>query len=215
MKNMILLLILFSGVSFSETFLMVGGGYPYGIIRNLNNACESAYETTNNLFGKSYGGSLTKTQGGTFAVSFGMRLLDSIASSSAGVGLVLGYSYHGTGEAGYSNIFSIDNQRITLSSKSKYAMHEIKLVPMILTANSENAMLGIGAGAEYDFVKYTQKNTNTAPNTSFELPDLNLNSSGFTWILQAFLKYKYLGIEASTSGMNVFYIGAILYVTLS
>jgi hypothetical protein len=200
------------------TYITVGGGYPLGLVIKLNSQFEDAFNQTNSAFG--YTGAketLTKTySAGSFSANIGIGKQDSIINLQHNFNwfLMLGYSVNGTKKAKWSSTFSDGKSTYKLGVSGRYAMHDIRFLPVFWTAYTDAVnnprAFGIGAGGVYSIVKYSQTSENNVPN-SMQLPDISTTSSGFAWCLYGFWKFSELvGIEVSSSGKNLFYAGLFI-----
>jgi hypothetical protein len=207
----ILLGFLSTSAKVNLAFIKVGGGYPMGIINELNSSFESAYAQAQSTFGSSGTTSLTKTNGGYFSTNIGFGFYDSTDMANRNVfGFAAGYSYTGTGEAKYLDNFTIQNQNYTLSVSGKYSINEFRVMPILFKLNESFEGFGGGVGIEYALVNYHQKSTTNIPNSLFVLPDMAHKSSGLTWCAWLYGQLNFIGVEIALSGVNLFSIGAFI-----
>lgn len=222
MKRIFLIFLLLCFDSFASdigiTYFSLGGGYPLGLLNGLNSQFDDAFYQANFAFG--YTGAketLTKTYaGGSFSTNIGIGKKDAIDISVKNINwfMMFGYAVHGTKKASWTSKFSDGTKTYTLSVSGRYAMHDIRLLPVIWSAYSDAAnnvrSFGIGAGCVYSIVKYSQSTENNVPN-SFQLPDVSSQSSGFSWHVYGFWKFSELiGVEAAASGKNWLYVGLFI-----
>jgi hypothetical protein len=213
-KQFVILLLIISGSAFSSDIdpfkISLGGGYPFGLVSMLNDDFRKAYNQATSAYGSFNTESLTKTAGGSFCTNIGICKNDT--TKSVLFGGIFGYSYHGTGKAKYE---LVDNSvPMTLSVTGKYSVHELRLLPCLL-GTSKKALIGGGAGAAYNFVKYTQEGGSSISLGNFTMPQTDFKSSGLTWCIYGFAEIGMIGVEAEVNGLNTFYLGAfldILYV---
>jgi len=212
MNKFIFFVFLLSSISFAKinlAFVTLGGGYPGGIIGDLNSSFEKAYKMAVENFGASRTESLTKTQGGSFSANIAFRFIDTaFIPRKMQFGGLIGYSYHGTGEAKWQEKYD----GYDLSVSGKYSISEIRFTPVALIFNENITGLGVGAGGAYNFVNYNQKQTSNLPSIVSLPNSLSSLNSGFTWLIWGMLRYQIFGIEASFTGVNRYYIGAFICV---
>jgi hypothetical protein len=207
MRFAIMLILIVSGTvnaGLKSAFLTVGGGYPYGIVNDLNSQFKSAYDQTKSIYGSSSSDNLTTASGKAFSANYGMGFFDTeVDRSKMQYGIDFGYSYSSVGDAKYTN----SHGTVTGS----YGVHEIRVVPMLFSfyKNSYSTKITLGAGAEYAIVNYNV--TSDVSNPSGMLGDVSssfpVNTSGLTWVLWSTIHTDPFGIELAVTGVNSFYIG--------
>jgi hypothetical protein len=220
-KAILIILLVVVDLSASElgiTYLSIGGGYPVGLLNSLNSGLEKTYGQTDAIYGNTSDEKLTKTYAaGSFSCNLGIgnKEISTMSDNAWKWFMMCGYSFHGTGESKWSETYNNGTNNYDLSVSAKYKMHDIRLLPVAWWTygyDSDPRAFGIGAGGQYSFVKYIQSQKNEIPNNPWKMPDnVSLTSSGITWIVYGFLQFgQYCGIEVSTSGTNLFYVGIFL-----
>ena len=192
----------------------LGGGIPIGLISDVNSGMEDAWNTTANTLGSNGSEKIDKTFGGSFSCNLGF-LKENVENKSSTWGMMFGYSYHGTGEAKWTNTYNGtdpttgNNTSVTFNATMKRKLHEFRALPVLATMIGEGSMLLGGAGLHYTLDKYTQKQS-TSIGYNFGLPpSADVEDNGFGFVAWASILFDQLGFEASYSTKNWFYIGIL------
>lgn len=123
-------------------FLCVGGGYPFGLINNVNTAIQNEANTFN--------GKVDKTaSGGSFLVDFTFLATPNDSTAASTFGLMTGYSYHGTSQAS-ATMAGIETQVIKVNLKA--SIHEIKCEPGLFFQPGSGGVVFLGGGVVYSII---------------------------------------------------------------
>jgi hypothetical protein len=211
MRKNILLAITITGIialpvhaEIKSAFFTLGGGYPYGIVNDLNTQFKTAYDQTKAAYGASSDDNLTTASGKALSLNYGLGFFGTeVDRNKMQYGIDIGYSYSSVGDAKYTNAHG--------TVTGSYGVHEIRVVPMLfsLYEASYSTKFTLGAGAEYAIVNYTVSSdvANSSGMPGDASSSYPINSSGLTWVLWGTIHTDPIGLEVAVTGVNSFYIG--------
>jgi hypothetical protein len=180
----------------------IGGGYPMGLINNVNSPMQK--------FANDYGGSMDKSaSGGTFLVDLTFLSQPKDSTSTILFGLLTGYSYNGTDEAS-ATVPGIQDQRINIKWKAN--IHEIKAEPGIFIAPANSSLrIFLGGGALYSVVNFKETASDNDSHHGVISGPLasGLGLVGIGKIMISVDGNKAIGIQAEVTDKN-FTIGAYI-----